>query len=181
MALTCACSESIRVLRQCGACRVRIPRLRWRSSRSKFYLQCPQIFFLLGRDSVAFDGLLYGLVVRPKSKTALLDVGNRLVPLLGKGGSEEPGYLSLYCLANWLTKLNLYVFMAFWMKAALVAHYAWQLTLSSATIGYEICQHSACFLTTFVGIHEFCPHLRVRQVLGKALDEWLMHVIGHLR
>lgn len=64
---------------------------------------------------------------------------------------------SLYCLANWLTKLNLYVFMAFWMKAALVTHYAWQLTLASATIGYEICQHSAYFLPTFVGIHEFCP------------------------
>ena len=25
-------------------------------------------------------------------KAALLDVGNRLVPLLGKGGGEEPGY-----------------------------------------------------------------------------------------
>ena len=25
------------------------------------------------------------------------------------------------------------------------------------------------------------PHLCVRQVLGKALDEWLMHVLGHLR
>ena len=148
---------------------------------SFLHLQCPQIFLLLRRDSVALDGLLDGLVVRPGSKVELLDVGNRLVPLLGKGGSEEPGYLSLYCLANWLTKLNLYVFMAFWMKAALVTHYAWQLTLASATIGYEICQHSACFLPTFVGIHAFCPHLHVRQVLGKALDEWLMHVLRHLR
>ena len=49
------------------------------------------MFLLLGRDSVALDSLLYGLVVRPKSKTALLNVGNRLVPLLGKGGGEEPG------------------------------------------------------------------------------------------
>ena len=124
---------------------------------SFLHLQCPQIFLLLRRDSVALDGLLDGLVVRPESKVELLDVGNRLVPLLGKGGGEEPGYPSLYCLANWLTKLNLYVFMAFWIKAALVAHYAWQLTLASATIGYEICQHSACFLPTFVGKHEFCP------------------------
>ena len=124
---------------------------------SFLHLQCPQIFLLLRRDSVALDGLLDGLVVRPESKVELLDVGNRLVPLLGKGGGEEPGYPSLYCLANWLTKLNLYVFMAFWIKAALVAHYAWQLTLASATIGYEICQYYACFLPTFVGIHEFCP------------------------
>ena len=54
-----------------------------------FYLQCPQIFLLLRRDSVALDCFLDGLVVRPGSKAALLDVGNRPVPLLGKGG----GYL----------------------------------------------------------------------------------------
>lgn len=63
-----------------------------------FYLQCPQIFLLLGRDSVALDGLLDGLVVRPGSKALLLDVGNRLVPLLGKGGGEEPGYHHLYVI-----------------------------------------------------------------------------------
>ena len=57
-----------------------------------FYLQCPQIFVLLGRDSVALDSLLYGLVVRPWGKAVLFDVGNRLVPLLGKGGGEEPCY-----------------------------------------------------------------------------------------
>ena len=57
-----------------------------------FYLQCPQIFLLLGRDSVALDGLLDGLVVRPGSKAVLFDVGNRLVPLLGKSRGEEPGY-----------------------------------------------------------------------------------------
>lgn len=57
----------------------------------QIYLKCPQIFFLLGRDSVALDGFLDGLVVRPGSKAALLDVGNRLVPLLGKSGGEEPG------------------------------------------------------------------------------------------
>ena len=65
-----------------------------------FYLQRPQVFLLLRRDSVALDGLLDGLVVRPGSKVELLDVGNRLVQLLGKGGGEEPGYPSLYCLAN---------------------------------------------------------------------------------
>ena len=63
-----------------------------------FYLQCPQIFLLLRRDSVALDGLLYSLVVRPGSKAALLDVGNRLVPLLGKGGGEEPGNHHLYVI-----------------------------------------------------------------------------------
>ena len=63
-----------------------------------FYLQCPQIFLLLRRDSVALDGLLYSLVVRPGSKAALLDVGNRLVPLLGKGGGKEPGYHHLYVI-----------------------------------------------------------------------------------
>ena len=63
-----------------------------------FYLQRPQIFLLLGRDSVALDGLLDGLVVRPGSKAALLDVGNRLVPLLGKGGGEEPGNHHLYVI-----------------------------------------------------------------------------------
>ena len=67
---------------------------------SFLHLQCPQIFLLLRLDSVALDGLLDGLVVRPESKVELLDVGNRLVPLLGKGGGEEPGYPSLYCLAN---------------------------------------------------------------------------------
>ena len=63
-----------------------------------FYLQCPQIFLLLRRDSVALDGLLYSLVVRPGSKAALLDVGNRLVPLLGKGSGEEPGNHHLYVI-----------------------------------------------------------------------------------
>ena len=63
-----------------------------------FYLQCPQIFLLLGRDSVALDGLLDGLVVRPGSKAVLLDVGNRLVPLLGKGGGKEPGYHHFYVI-----------------------------------------------------------------------------------
>ena len=63
-----------------------------------FYLQCPQIFLLLRRDSVALDGLLYSLVVRPGSKAALLDVGNRLVPLLGKGGGKEPGNHHLYVI-----------------------------------------------------------------------------------
>ena len=63
-----------------------------------FYLQCPQIFLLLERDSVALDGLLDGLVVRPGSKAALLDVGNCLVPLLGKGGGEEPGYHHFYVI-----------------------------------------------------------------------------------
>ena len=63
-----------------------------------FYLQCPQIFLLLGRDSVALDGLLDGLVVRPGSKAALLDVGNRCVPLLGKGGGEEPGSHKFFVL-----------------------------------------------------------------------------------
>ena len=63
-----------------------------------FYLQRPQIFLLLGRDSVALDGLLDGLVVRPGSKAVLLDVGNRLVPLLGKGGGEEPGNHHLYVI-----------------------------------------------------------------------------------
>ena len=58
------------------------------------------MFLLLRRDSVALDALLDGLVVRPGSKVELLDVGNRLVQLLGKGGGEEPGYPSLYCLAN---------------------------------------------------------------------------------
>ena len=63
-----------------------------------FYLQCPQIFLLLWCDSVALDGLLDGLIVRPGSKAALLDVGNRLVPLLGKGGGKEPGYHHLYVI-----------------------------------------------------------------------------------
>ena len=63
-----------------------------------FYLQCSQIFLLLGRDSVALDGFLDGLVVRPGSKTALLDVGNRLVPLLGKGGGKEPDNHHLYVI-----------------------------------------------------------------------------------
>ena len=63
-----------------------------------FYLQRPQIFLLLGRDSVALDGLLDGLVVRPGSKAVLLDVGNRLVPLLGKGGGKEPGYHHFYVI-----------------------------------------------------------------------------------
>ena len=67
---------------------------------SFLHLQCLQIFLMLRRDSVALDGLLDGLVVRPGSKVELLDGGNRLVPLLGKGGGEEPGYPSLYCLAN---------------------------------------------------------------------------------
>ena len=42
---------------------------------SFLHLQCPQIFLLLRRDSVALDGLLDGLVVRPESKVELLDVG----------------------------------------------------------------------------------------------------------
>ena len=63
-----------------------------------FYLQCPQIFLLLRRDSVALDALLDSLVVRPGSKAALLDVGNRLVPLLGKGSGEEPGNHHLYVI-----------------------------------------------------------------------------------
>ena len=56
------------------------------------------MFLLLGRDSVALDGLLDGLVMRPGSKAALLDVGNRLVPLFDKGGGEEPGYHHLYVI-----------------------------------------------------------------------------------
>ena len=63
-----------------------------------FYLQCPQIFLLLRRDSVALDCFLDGLVVRPGSKTVLLDVGNRLVPLLGKGGGKESGYHHFYVI-----------------------------------------------------------------------------------
>ena len=63
-----------------------------------FYLQRPQIFLLLGRDSVALDGFLDGLVVRPGSKTVLLDVGNRCVPLLGKGCGKEPGNHHLYVI-----------------------------------------------------------------------------------
>ena len=63
-----------------------------------FYLQRPQVFLLLRRDSVALDGLLDGLVVRPGSKAALLDVGNRCIPLLGKGGGEEPGYHHFYVI-----------------------------------------------------------------------------------
>ena len=63
-----------------------------------FYLQCPQVFLLLGRDSVALDGLLYSLVVRPVGKAALLDVRNRLVPLLGKGCGKEPGNHHLYII-----------------------------------------------------------------------------------
>ena len=49
-------------------------------------------------DSVALDGFLDGLVVRPDSKAALLDVGNRLVPLFGKGGGKEPGYHHFYII-----------------------------------------------------------------------------------
>ena len=56
------------------------------------------MFLLLGRDSVALNGLLDGLVVRPGSKAVLLDVGNRLVPLLGKGGGEEPGCHHFYVI-----------------------------------------------------------------------------------
>ena len=52
----------------------------------------------LGRDPVALDGLLDGLVVRPWGKPLLLDVGNRCVPLLGKGGGEEPGYHHFYVI-----------------------------------------------------------------------------------
>ena len=63
-----------------------------------FYLQCPQIFLLLGRDPVALDGLLYGLVVRPSGQALLLDVGEGCVPLLGKGGGEKPGYHHLYVI-----------------------------------------------------------------------------------
>ena len=63
-----------------------------------FYLQCPQIFLLLRRDSVALDCFLDGLVVRPGSKAALLDVGNRPVPLLGKGGGEALGNHHLYVI-----------------------------------------------------------------------------------
>ena len=63
-----------------------------KASIELFYLQCPQMFFLLGRDPVTFDGLLDGLVVSPWGETLLLDVGNRCVPLLGKSGGEEPRY-----------------------------------------------------------------------------------------
>ena len=69
---------------------------------------------------------------------------------------KQPSILILLSQLTYKIEL-ICIFMAFWMKAALVTHYAWQLTLASATIGYEICQHSACFLPTFVGIHEFCP------------------------
>ena len=52
----------------------------------------------LRRDSVALDGLLDGLVVRPGSKAVLLDVGNCCVPLLGEGGGKEPGNHHFYII-----------------------------------------------------------------------------------
>ena len=36
--------------------------------------------------------------MRPGSKAVLFDVGNRLIPLLGKGGGEEPGYHHFYVI-----------------------------------------------------------------------------------
>ena len=54
-------------------------------------------------------------------------------------------------------------------------------TLASATIGYEICKHSACFLPLEVGIHEFCPTYVCAKYWEKHWHEWLMHVLGHLQ
>lgn len=56
------------------------------------------MFLLLGRDSVALDRLLYGLVVRPSSQAFLLNVGEGCVPLLGQGGGEKPGYHHFYVI-----------------------------------------------------------------------------------
>ena len=58
---------------------------------------------------------------------------------------------------------------------------SWQLTLSSATISHEICQHSAHFLPTFVRIHEFGSAYVCAKDRKKHRNEWLMHVFWHLR
>ena len=63
-----------------------------------FYLQCPQIILLTGCDPVTLDGLLDGLVVSPWGKPLLLDIRNRCVLLLGKGGGEEPRYHHLHVI-----------------------------------------------------------------------------------
>ena len=65
---------------------------------SVLFSQGLQINLLLRCDPVALDCFLDGFVVRPGGKAVLLDVGNRLVPLLGKGGGEEPGYHHLYVI-----------------------------------------------------------------------------------
>ena len=69
-----------------------------KASLELFYLQCPQIFFLLRCDPVTFDSLLDGLVVSPWGKSILLDEGNRRVPLLGKSCGEEPSYHHLHVI-----------------------------------------------------------------------------------
>ena len=69
-----------------------------KASLELFYLQCPQIFFLLRCDPVTFDSLLDGLVVSPWGKSILLDEGNRRVPLLGKSCGEEPRYHHLHVI-----------------------------------------------------------------------------------
>ena len=146
---------------------------------SFLHLQCLQIFLLLRRDSVALDGLLDGLVVRLGSKVALLDVGKRPIAWQGRWRRTR---LSILILLSQLT-----------YKIELICIHG---VLNEGCFGDPLCltadpcqrHYRLRDLPTFrLFPSNFCrdtwilPHLCVRQVLGKALDEWLMHVFGHLR
>ena len=48
-------------------------------------------------------------------------------------------------------------------------------------VSHEISQHSAHFLQTLVGIHEFCSAYMSAKYGKKHGYEWLMHVFRHLR
>ena len=148
---------------------------------SFLHLQCLQIFLLLRRDSVALDGLLDGLVVASREQGGVARCRESSGPIAWQGRWRRTRLSFLILLSQLTYKIELICIHGVLNKGCFGGPLC--LTADPRQRHYRL--RNLPILRLFPS--NFCrdtwilPHLCVRQVLGKALDEWLMHVLGHLR